>query len=476
MSYGQSHRFSDLGVLFSQQELSGTARYKGLSGAMGALGGDISAINYNPAGLGIFNHNNFTISLGTENKKTTAKYYNNSIENNVYSFNLNQLGLAFVLEQNYSDWNKVVLAANYQKTNNYNNLFNAVGNSGFASFNKHPNVGLNESFDNGIRQDLENDTSGNSTVFNLGLGAQYKQNLYLGVSLNIHNINHTQKTTINEINANGANERIDALFDQFDSNSADGISLNVGTIYKLSPFIRIGLAYQSPTWYYNITNESNIYDGRQNTSFGRATGNTKSANITGVPNTQGEILINGNLDLAPFNENINGYKVTNNQLDVFEYNLKTANKFNISSAFIIKKMGFISLDYSYHNYNALNLSGDGGFTSENTYFSDVLKNSHNVRAGGELRLNNLSLRGGVRFEQSPFDESKTADIDVLRFGDKYGASLGAGLRLENHKFDLSYNYTEQNNSYDFYDQYDNVNPVALNLKQSKVEVTYTYIF
>lgn len=35
-------------------DLNGTARFVGMGGAMGALGGDISVISSNPAGIGIF--------------------------------------------------------------------------------------------------------------------------------------------------------------------------------------------------------------------------------------------------------------------------------------------------------------------------------------------------------------------------------------------------------------------------------------
>ena len=39
---------------YSQTELNGTARYLGMGGAFGALGGDISSMSSNPAGLGIY--------------------------------------------------------------------------------------------------------------------------------------------------------------------------------------------------------------------------------------------------------------------------------------------------------------------------------------------------------------------------------------------------------------------------------------
>ena len=40
---------------YSTEELTGTARFKGMSGAFGALGGDPSAFNINPAGSAVFN-------------------------------------------------------------------------------------------------------------------------------------------------------------------------------------------------------------------------------------------------------------------------------------------------------------------------------------------------------------------------------------------------------------------------------------
>ena len=48
-------------------DLNGTARFVGMGGAMGALGGDISVISSNPAGIGIFRSNDVSISFGFNN-------------------------------------------------------------------------------------------------------------------------------------------------------------------------------------------------------------------------------------------------------------------------------------------------------------------------------------------------------------------------------------------------------------------------
>ena len=38
---------------FSQPDLRGTARFMGMGGAFGALGGDLSTLSQNPAGIGV---------------------------------------------------------------------------------------------------------------------------------------------------------------------------------------------------------------------------------------------------------------------------------------------------------------------------------------------------------------------------------------------------------------------------------------
>lgn len=57
---------------YSQTELNGTARYLGMGGAFGALGGDISAMNTNPAGLAIYKSSEVvtTLSLSSASAKT----------------------------------------------------------------------------------------------------------------------------------------------------------------------------------------------------------------------------------------------------------------------------------------------------------------------------------------------------------------------------------------------------------------------
>ena len=63
----------------TNKDLNGTARFVGMGGAMGALGGDISTIGTNPAGIGIYRSNDAMVSFGLSAYGTESNYMGNKI-------------------------------------------------------------------------------------------------------------------------------------------------------------------------------------------------------------------------------------------------------------------------------------------------------------------------------------------------------------------------------------------------------------
>ena len=59
---------------YSQTELNGTARYLGMGGAFGALGGDISSMSSNPAGLGIYRSSEIVTTLSLSSIKAKSDW------------------------------------------------------------------------------------------------------------------------------------------------------------------------------------------------------------------------------------------------------------------------------------------------------------------------------------------------------------------------------------------------------------------
>src|SRR5690606_22597923 len=80
---------------FSQPELGATARFKGLGNAQTALGGDLSSISGNPAGLGFFGQSDFSISLDYSNDLNKASYFGTNSQYNVDKLGFNQIGAVF---------------------------------------------------------------------------------------------------------------------------------------------------------------------------------------------------------------------------------------------------------------------------------------------------------------------------------------------------------------------------------------------
>ncbi|GAL70000.1 putative hemin receptor [Jejuia pallidilutea] len=316
--YGQD--ISDA-LRYSQDNIQGTARFRALSGAFGALGGDMSAVSINPAGSAVFSQSHASFSVGNAELNNDTRYFNGTGSTNDSNFDLTQGGASFVFKNTSSSpWRKFTVGVAYDRTNNFddswfavgtntnsevlvdnNNFFIAPGNSIGAYFAEYanglrldeisafPNETLDQAYQN-IGTDLgfvhqqaflgyesfilepevnsDDNTSyianmeqGNfnhdytyrSTGYNgkiaVNLAAQYGDNLYLGVNLNSHFIDYDRSTLLFESNNNVGSIVSDVEFENNLSTRGSGFSFQLGGILKLTNEFRVGLTYDSPTWY-----------------------------------------------------------------------------------------------------------------------------------------------------------------------------------------------------------------------------------
>lgn len=80
---------------FSQTELNGTARSMSMGGAFGALGGDMSVMSHNPAGLGVYRSSEVqaTLNLSMANMSSNWTGINRSQNRTRFNFdNLSYVG------------------------------------------------------------------------------------------------------------------------------------------------------------------------------------------------------------------------------------------------------------------------------------------------------------------------------------------------------------------------------------------------
>ena len=461
-------------VRFSQSEIQGTARFRAMSGAFGALGGDMSAVSINPAGSAVFTQSHASFTLSNLSSKNNTHYFNGATSTSESDFDINQGGASFIFANNNpnSPWRKFTIGVAYDKTNDYDNTWNAVGTNtngqsidyyflDYAGGVRLGDISLigNESitaaysdignvFGYGHQQaflgyqsyilqpdaDDDNNTSYYSNLadgsFNhdyyyaatglngkiaFNMAAQYGDNLYLGLNLNSHFINYSRTTSLYETNNNGTpavdNFLIrDIEFNNTLSTSGSGFSFQLGGILKLTNEFRLGLTYDSPTWY-TISEETTQY-------LAAIRELDDSSRITSVANPQ----------------IVNVYP---------NYRLQTPGKITGSLAYVFGTQGLISFDYSHKDYSATKFKPTGDFAGLNDDVSNVLTGASTYRIGGEYKVQQFSFRGGYRFEESPY-------VNGSIVGDLNGYSLGLGYNFGNTRLDLTYDYFERDSDIPLY--------------------------
>ena len=414
--------YSDAAVLFSSEENQGTARFNSMSGAFGALGGDLSAGDVNPAGLAVFNRSEASISFGLRNTDILTSFYGTNVNNNDDYFNLTQAGGVIVFDNGRrSNWTKVALGFNYTLAKDFENSYIVEGNSGISDFFIGPTGTSNLSYDPYLNydDDLNNDifyddvdgqffgnfTSGQNEKFTFSLAAQYNEKFYAGFSIVTHNLNYYQNALFEHSSNDGNSNLLDASFLQELYTYGDGVGFSLGFITKPSNEVRLGLAYQTPVWY-NLTDEF-VEDL--------------------------EISVSNDSELY----------VENSGVSIYDYKLSTPSRLTGSFAYLFGKEGLISLDYTYKNFENTTLKPTNEFIEENDVLATNLKNTSQFNLGAEWRLDNVSLRGGYHFAQSPYEDA--IDSDHIK-----GYSLGIGFKFNgNVKLDFAYQKSNNTDVYGF---------------------------
>lgn len=286
--------YVDHALKFSNYDLNGTARFMSMGGAFGALGGDISSIAINPAGLGVYRSSEFMFSPGLTFDQSSSTYLNTVTNDNLYRFGLSNLGFvtSYDLENTDSRWVNANFSINYNKSKDFNSnaLLNGVNIfSIMEEYIYRANVEniwspyyeellwqtyLIDTIANypdpvqyrsditdtifanpatfSINQQKAIQTEGSVGEFVFAFGANYSHKLYVGASVGLYRLNykeflsHYEYESSNTLNINN----FDYLkIDEISQTTGTGFTFKAGAIYKPIDFIRLGLAFHLPTFY-----------------------------------------------------------------------------------------------------------------------------------------------------------------------------------------------------------------------------------
>jgi hypothetical protein len=456
---------------YSNDEIEGSARFSAMSGAFGALGGDLSAISINPAGSAIFTKGIASFTLSNYKTSNDSKLINNLLNNVMESnidtksnFNLNQLGGVLVFNNTTkSKWKKMTISLNYEQTSNNFNKFNTSGINtngvdsyflsyaqglpldeisafdgetitqayseigsyfgyanqqaflGYESFIIEPDdiddpsnnsyySNVNNASNSGYYQDYYFKSRGYNSKVNANIAFQYGDNLFIGANLNFHSIDYDQSAYLAETNTAGEDIGVYVTDIGFENNLSvlgEGVSVQLGAIAKVSDVIRLGLTYDSPTWY-TITEETSQY------------------------------LSTTRLEVNEFESVVIEQNLNPNVINVFQdYKIQTPSKITGSGALVFKKVGLLSFDYSIKDYSSIRFKpgNDPHFIEQNSIIANTLDQVISFRIGTEILQNRISYRAGYRFEESPRGITNQ---------NLEGYSLGLGYKINNSRIDLSY--------------------------------------
>ncbi len=425
-TYAQNVNYNDLGVLFSKNDNLGTARFEAMSGAFGALGGDVSSINVNPAGMSVANRGVLSVTLGTQNFSSDTKYYDSKTTNQDNFFSMPQIGGVLVFNSgSKSGWTNRTMTLNYNKKTHFDGVIKGgIKNGKYLKFDKHlkDTEQAKYVFDRSLEQDFNSKTNGSSRVFNLGFSGCYKGKFYLGGALNFHNFEYTQNTFLGEVNEDVNGNKLVATNEITSNITANGISVGLGVIYKFNHNFRAGFAYETPTWYSEIVDDYEDYLAMETVG----TDLKESEDTKNITST---------------------------------YNFKSPSRMTVSGAYVFGKKGLISVDYTYRNHKNMKYND---FDDENESFMENYRNTHAVNIGTEWRFDALSVRGGYHYQQTPNVLVKSKGLN--------GFSLGAGYVFGNTRLDLSYRRDNSGTSYQVY----NLNDVSTDKNTSRILGTITF--
>jgi len=455
---------------FSTTSPAGTTRGQSVGGALGSLGGEVSSMYVNPAGVGFFRTNDFSVTAGLGIMNNQGTYLGTTDKDNKVAPNISNLtfifggnkkrpdskwqnfsgGIGINRNQSFNERvyytgtnNNSSLSLNYYLQADAAGITNPESQLGgnqtigslahssvlaFQTFLINPIYNNNvftgkfysaaEATDNSVHVRQENmlDTKGSSNDVSFAFAANYNDQLYLGFSGNIVSIDYEREKTWKETNVNAVAADLN-FFSVTEYLKTDGTGLNgkLGVIYKPVRPLSLGVAFHTPSWIWL----TDTYHTDMATSVKSVTG----------------------IGTASSTDTNDGFE------DESRYKIRTPWKGIVSATYLFapsadtrKPTGFITVDYEYQDYAAMTMgfrNGQGTDRDDSKLRNDAIKDTYqgasNIRIGGELKLHVIALRLGYANYGSPYKNS------ALEGGRQFYTG-GLGYRNKGFYWDLGLVY------------------------------------
>lgn len=459
-------------------DLNGTARYVGMGGAMEALGADISVINSNPAGIGLFRRSSGSVSFGlvSQDGASSFKYGNKT------NASFDQAGFVYSMRDGRRTF--INFGFNYHKSKNFDYILNAASGLNGASQHKlsYMKALANENnldktssgwrgkfaytsqldnlyyntlmmtssdgffYNDASRYEFGRAETGYIGEYDFSTSANVNDRVYLGITIGIHDVHYTGHSLYNEALVNLNNQTAgDITVNDERRITGTGYNASFGIIFRpvdASPF-RIGLSVTTPT----------LYD-------------LKTSNYT--------YLINNTK--ADGGGKLQGDYPNYTTGESYEFKLFTPWKFGVSLGHTVGNYLALGASYEYADYSRLDTRVNDGYDVDywgdvyehsssdepmNRHTRETLKAVSTLKIGAEAKvMPNLAVRAGYNYVSPMFKKEGYKDGNIDSYGSNYSSAtdytnweatnrytVGVGYTLGKMSFDLAYQYAQTNGKF-----------------------------
>lgn len=450
-------------VRWSATDPAGSARVMGVGSAFGAMGGDFSVININPAGIGDYRISEFVFSPSLTFNRSDAYFVGDPTQTERYKksrIGIENIGFVIAGRRSGSTWTASNFAIGFSRIANFNEnillrgatkgsmtrMFaeraNTLREDDLDDFVAYPALFTGAIFDNNNDLNYETDfdeypetripksqeiiRSGGINEFTFGWAGEYQKRLNIGVSVGVpfgsfeEDKFYDETDPANNIPAFNSLNYVERL-----TTSGVGVNFKLGMTYKIDNVIRLGAAIHSPSWFRFTDN----YSTSMRYSFVDAQGLNQTFNLDSPDGT--------------FRYRINGPWRAVGSLGTI-YNVGEI------KGFINADIEYVDYTSSYYNGAAYtNDPGEVAYTNEvNRNIQSKLSSGVNLRLGTEMAYQSLRLRAGYSWEKSPFNADDFLNNSL---------SLGLGIREDKFFIDMAVRLTERSTGYNPYVVLDDMN-------------------
>lgn len=511
----------------SHSDLRGTARYMSMGGAFGALGGDLSTLNNNPGGIGLYRKSELGVTLNIEAssiKSATSIMTQSTSQTKVSVPNFGYVGAAWLGNDvmPYFTW-----GVSYGRIVNMNRRYKGQAR-------------MNGSLYNYVAQYSDGYTSNQLSAEGTDNGGYSSPDYipwlsilsYNGMAINpIGSTSQYQGPWQNDhVNSNGDRTPSTGIseFDVDEHGYVDEYAIDFGgnimnTVYWGMGFGITDIELTQNTHYTEGIKNAVIMDptaelgdleiGNANTTLS----NYKHIDGTGFNFKLGVIVrpINAlrigfafhtptyyninqssgadlNYDYTFFNPDGHNINYSGTPNEYRSWKLRTPWRMQVSAAGIIGTSGIISMEYEYRPYQNMNLRSDYGdeLTNYNQDIKTYYKAANILRFGAEYRiLPQLSIRAGYVHESTPTgtaisnnevtvytsnpDDTGTNPAYTLDNSTQY-ITCGLGYRYKNFSIDAAYVYKHRTSEYHSFTPNDAFDTAGLTATPYQAKLTENY--